>query len=243
MILAGGAGKRMGAKVSKVLVCLADKPMLIQTIETANRLGPDEIVIVCPPSSLAIKRCLFGHLPGDVLNKIVYVRQDRPLGTGHAVLAAKAHFDRNPTTLLVLPADVPLVSLKMLQDLVDSHRGTATILTTWLDTPTGNGRIILDSAGQFDKIQEEKDCTPEQRAIQLVNAGIYVFDTTVLYDILPHVGNTNAQHEYYITDVFELLRTRGVPINAVFTRDSSRLINVNSPADLERASKFFPKLN
>lgn len=238
LIMAGGLGKRMNSTIPKVLHCVNSRPMLIRCIEAASQLNPESIIIITPKSDFLIKRCLFMHLPSSILNIIVYIPQLEPLGTGHAVKSAEQYFSTKLTNLLIMPADVPLISTQMLSDMWSSHlnsKMSATILTTWLDNPTGNGRIILDTTNTFIKIQEEKDCSPEQKQIQMVNAGLYVFKTDVLFDFLKQVGNSNAQREYYLTDVFELMISNGSKINTIFSNSSKSLINVNSPKDLALA--------
>lgn len=241
LIMAGGLGKRMNSTLPKVLHCVNQKPMLIRCIEAAAQLKPEFIVIVTPKSDFLIKRCLMSYLPSSILNCCVYIPQLEALGTGHAVLAAENFLSTKLSNVLIMPADVPLISSAMLKDMWNSHLNSslsATILTTWLHEPTGNGRIILDKMNTFIKIQEEKDCSPEQKLIQLVNAGLYVFKIDVLYMHLKQIKNTNAQREYYLTDVFELMISNGLQINTIFSKSSKTLINVNSPKDLKLAESI-----
>ena len=241
LIMAGGLGKRMNSKIPKVLHSVKDRPMLIRCIDAATKLNPTSIIIITPKSDFLIKRCLFSYLPSSTLNRIVYIPQLEPLGTGHAVQAAQKHFKFNPANVLIMPADVPLISPDLLRCMWKSHLESgmnATILTTWLDNPTGNGRIILDSNKTFIKIQEEKDCSEEQKLIQLVNAGLYVFKSDVLFEFLKDIRNSNSQREYYLTDVFELMISSQLPINTIFSKMSQTLINVNSPKDLALAESM-----
>lgn len=246
LILAGGMGKRMMSKIPKVLHYVDKNPMLVKIINCAMTLDPKEIVIITPKSDILIKKVLFEHLSSEILNKIVYIKQESPMGTGHAVMVSTDHFNLVSSDLMILPGDVPLITETLLKKLYNSHieskhlnheYDVATLLTTRLDNPTGNGRILLDMFSQFVKIQEEKDCNPEQKLINLVNAGIYVFETCSLFKYLSLIENNNSQKEYYLTDIFEILQRNFVKINTVYTDENNSLLNVNSQDDLFVARK------
>ncbi len=237
MILAGGSGKRMGTTVPKVLNLVHEKPMIIHILEKVFQIAPNEIIIITGTGELEIKNTIEKYV--GVKPEIKYIRQEKALGTGNAVLAAHGYYktkeDRN---LLVLPGDVPLITTELLQELIGSHekmetRG-ATMLTSKLENPTGNGRIIQRS-GEFVKIQEEKDCSEEQKKIQLVNAGIYLFSSRILYQYLPLIEPYNAQSEYYLTDIFEILSKKEFKINLHFSDKHHQLLNVNTQNELQRA--------
>lgn len=241
LIMAAGLGKRMNSEIPKVLHCLNSKPMLIHIIEKCLKLNPEEIVCIVNPQYTLISQSIEKYFDETTNQKIRYIVQDKPLGTGSAVLAAKWYFANTCKQILVLPGDVPLVKIDMLKTLWESHiksESPATILITHLEIPTGNGRIITDRNGHFTKIQEEKDCSEEEKLIQTVNAGIYVFDSNILYESLPLIKNENAQREYYLTDIFEILHSKSYLINTVFSSFSDSLINVNSQKDLEKAMTY-----
>ena len=237
MILAGGSGKRMNTTLPKVLNLVQDKPMIIHIMQKVLKLAPQTIIIITGSAESEIKTTIETYF--GLQENIKYIRQEKPLGTGNAVLAAHNYYKtKDDRDLLVLPGDVPLITFELLQELITSHKKrSATMLISKLENPTGNGRIIQRN-GEFIKIQEEKDCTEEQKKIQLVNAGIYIFSTQILYQYLPLIEPYNAQSEYYLTDIFEILSKKEYKINLHFSDQSAQLLNVNTQNELKLACKI-----
>ena len=233
MILAGGSGKRMNTTLPKVLNLVKEKPMIIHILEKVQKLSPNKIIIITGTAELEIKTAIENY--SELADKIEYIRQEKPLGTGNAVLAAQNYYKtKGDRDILVLPGDVPLITFELLQELVASHTEGATMLISKLENPTGNGRIVQKS-GEFVKIQEEKDCSDEQKKIQLVNAGIYIFSSRILYQYLPLIEPYNAQSEYYLTDIFEILSKKEYKINLHFSDKHQQLLNVNTQKELKIA--------
>jgi bifunctional UDP-N-acetylglucosamine pyrophosphorylase/glucosamine-1-phosphate N-acetyltransferase len=216
VILAAGLGKRMRSGLPKVLHPLAGKPLLEHVLDSAKAIGAERIVTV------------YGHGGDQVRTSLVdagclWVEQTEQLGTGHAVIQAMprvADMDR----VLVLYGDVPLIANETLRRLLRVGAETdLAILTADVSDPTGYGRILRDPRGQVVGIVEEKDATPEQRAVTEVNTGILVADRARLNDWLARIGNDNVQGEYYLTDVTRLASADGV---AVATTRPGRLAEV-----------------
>ena len=233
LILAGGLGKRMNSTLPKVLHKLLDKPMLVRVIETAKCLSPTNIYIVVGKYEPIIRETLTRYMS---LDNIIFVKQMDAQGTGHAVQCALPEFaklDRNDK-VLILSGDVPLLKEDSMRSLIT--KDPVTLLTTKCDDPTGYGRIVTNSANQFIKIVEQKDCNDEQKNIQMINAGVYAFEVGLLCDHLPKLDNHNSQQEYYLTDIFEIiLRDDQAAIDAIELpkHKSVELVGVNTKEQLE----------
>ena len=237
IIMAGGLGKRMQSSIPKVLHCVKDKPMLVHVIERAIELNPDKILIVVGKYLPVISECLKSH---NLLDKIEFVNQPKALGTGHAIQCCRHHLNRD-ANVLILSGDVPLIKTSTLQHMMDGVKD-ARIMTTILDDPHGYGRII-EHDRTFVKIVEEKDCDDHQRLCQKTNAGIYAFNSRMLYKYLPLISNNNAQNEYYLTDVLELMKIDDLTIDLydIPTEQQIELTGVNTKEQLEELNAFLSK--
>ena len=237
IILAGGLGKRMQSDIPKVLHELNGKPMLVHVLQTAKTLKPDNIYIVVGKYKDIIKIRLQKYTS---LENVFFVDQSEALGTGHAVQCVQPYLlNHNKTDkIVILSGDVPLLKSNTIKSL-DNDKAV-TLLTTTYDDPTGYGRIIQDSDENFIKIVEQKDCNEEERTINRVNAGIYLFNVELLSKYLPLLTNNNAQNEYYLTDIFELIKIQeNIPIGIVDlpSHKSIELVGVNTKEQLEELEK------
>jgi len=233
LILAGGLGKRMKSTLPKVLHKLLDKPMLVRVIETAKTLHPTNIYIVVGKYEPIIRETLSQYMS---LNNIIFVKQMDAQGTGHAVQCALPELSKleRKDKVLILSGDVPLLKEDSMRSLIT--KDPVTLLTTKYDDPTGYGRIVTNSANQFIKIVEQKDCDDHQKNIQIINAGVYAFEIGLLSDHLPKLNNNNSQQEYYLTDIFEIiLRDDQAVIDAIELpkHKSVELVGVNTKEQLE----------
>jgi bifunctional UDP-N-acetylglucosamine pyrophosphorylase / glucosamine-1-phosphate N-acetyltransferase len=207
VILAAGKGSRMKSAFPKVLHPLAGKPMLQRVLDTAKELNPKGIHVVIGHEAEQVKAA-FQH------EDITWVEQLEQLGTGHAVAQAAPNIP-NSATVLILYGDVPLIrsmSLSRLIDLVDDV--TLGLLTIELDDPSGYGRIIRNAADEVVAIIEQKDANPEQLAVTEVNTGIMCAMGSNLNRWLPLLSNSNAQGEYYLTDLVALAVQEGKEVEA-----------------------------
>jgi len=208
IILAGGLGKRMCSHLPKVLHELMGKPMLIHVLENAMKLSPKNIYIVVGKYETIIRDTLIQYMN---ISRIIFVKQSEALGTGHAVQCVRPYLIEQPATdhILILSGDVPLLKSETMDKLISLSTKPVTLMTSTVKKPTGYGRIITDSTNTtFIKIVEEKDCSEEEREICVVNAGVYAFQSGLLCEYLTMISNNNAQNEYYLTDLFEIIRTR-----------------------------------
>ena len=200
IIMAGGLGKRMQSALPKVLHEILDKPMLVHVVERALELNPTKIFVVVGKYLPVISETLKTH---NVLKYVEFINQPEALGTGHAIQCCRDQLDTD-ASVLILSGDVPLIKTQTLHEMMNCLN-YARIMTTKLDNPNGYGRII-EKDGLFEKIVEEKDCNDEERKCQKTNAGIYVFNSKMLYKYLPFLSNDNAQKEYYLTDIVKIIK-------------------------------------
>ena len=251
VILAAGQGKRMKSALPKVLQTLAGKPLLQHVLTTAlflqgkqAKTGP---IVVVGHGAADVKEFIANASQEDPsFGKVATVLQAEQKGTGHALLQALPKIDVQEPTL-VLYGDVPLTSKKTLAKLAklaDGVRGqdsALALLTQDLTNPTGYGRIVRDADGSVREIVEEKDATPAQKAIKEINTGIMVLPTNALKKWLKALRSSNAQGEYYLTDVIAMAVKDGVPIRTTQADYEFETIGVNSRdqlASLERTHQL-----
>ncbi len=224
IILAAGSGTRMHSDVPKVLHNLCGKPLIHHVLEAARQLDPLRIHVVISPRSGMIKdRC-------SSLGEINWVVQELQLGTGHAVAQALPYCD-DDNRLLVLYADVPLISQTTLHSLLNLQADVA-ILTVKLENPAGYGRITRTARGEVQAIVEDKDATAEQRQIDEVNTGIISINANQIKPLLESVSADNVQGEYYLTDVVELAVQSGLVVKALVGTSEMEVQGVNDQVQL-----------
>ncbi|MBI4753094.1 NTP transferase domain-containing protein [Candidatus Desantisbacteria bacterium] len=234
IILAAGLGKRMKSKLIKILHPICGQPMVAYVIDALDELGIKKRVIV------------LGHQREQVAeflsNRSVEIAiQERPLGTGDAVKSAEQFFDKYEGDILILSGDTPLISTKSIERLIATHRmskADTTILTVEMQNPTGYGRIVKDNEGYILRIVEERDATPEERGIKTVNTGTYCFKAAALFSALKMVSSSNAQEEYYLTDVFEIINSQGGKIASVSADSPVEVMGINSRKELAVAESY-----
>lgn len=204
IIMAGGLGKRMYSDLPKVLHKIANQPMLVHIVRQAMQICPKKIFIVVGKYRAIIEETLSNYISLE-LEKVQFIDQPEALGTGHAILCCRNELlSEKNTKILILSGDTPLIQSSTIQEIItDLH--AAKIVTTVMDNPYGYGRIV-EVNGLFERICEEKDCSNEEKLIQKVNCGIYAFDAELLCKYLPLIRNDNAQQEYYLTDIIELIQ-------------------------------------
>ncbi|MBU3596910.1 bifunctional UDP-N-acetylglucosamine diphosphorylase/glucosamine-1-phosphate N-acetyltransferase GlmU [Polynucleobacter bastaniensis] len=251
VILAAGQGKRMKSALPKVLQTLAGKPLLQHVLNTALDLQGKSTktspIVVVGHGAADVKQFLQTASEQDSrFGKVATALQAEQKGTGHALLQALPKLDVNEPTL-VLYGDVPLTSKKTLSklaNLADGIRGqdsALALLTQNLSNPTGYGRIVRDVDGSVIEIVEEKDATPAQKRLQEINTGIMVVPTNSLKKWLKSLRASNAQGEYYLTDVIAMAVKDGVPIRTAQADAEYETVGVNSRdqlAALERVHQL-----
>lgn len=204
VILAAGKGTRMKSETPKALFRVCGLPMAELVGRAMSEAGVDHTVMVVGHQADRVK--------SELGYQYAYALQAEQKGTGHAALMAQSALEGRTGAVLIAPGDAPLLDGESLKKLACQHwesGAKATLATCVLTDPHGYGRIIRDSSGKVVQIVEEKDCTPDQRAIREVNAGIYCFDIARLFEVLPLLKNSNAQGEYYLTDAIAEIAANG----------------------------------
>jgi len=234
IVLAAGAGTRMKSKKPKVAHEILGKPLVNWVLDAAREADVDKLVAVVGHGREYVAPLVEGVAE--------VVEQAEQLGTAHAVNICRDVFAGFEGSLLVLNGDCPLITPTTIRSLVqvrEQLQAGCVFLTMELSDPTGYGRIVRDQkTDAVLGIVEHKDATEAQRAIRECNAGFYCFDAVKLFDALTKVGSDNAQGEYYLTDVIELMRKAGDGVVGQLTENPHECLGVNSRVQLAQATKI-----
>jgi len=234
VILAAGQGTRMKSAKPKVLHEMAGRALIEHVLTTAEAVSPTTTTVIVGHAAESVQDRL-GDRPG-----LTFAIQEPQLGTAHALQQAEPNLNGRSGTLVLLSGDVPLLSRRTLETLVQAHRGAqaaATVVTAIVDRPFGYGRIVR-SKGHIVRIVEERDASPAQRQIKEINSGIYAFDLAPLFDALRGISSSNAQGEYYLTDLVALYRRRKMVVDTVLVDDPTEIRGINSRSELAEVSRL-----
>lgn len=221
----------MNSDLPKVLHEVAGRALILRVLDAARAIGAGQLIAVVGHGRELVEAAVVGQADRTVV-------QDPPLGTGHAVLQTEGVIAGTAEQVLILSGDVPLLRADTLRELLASHAQTGaavTVLSASAPNPFGYGRVIRDLDGDFVGIVEEKDATPEQRAVSEINSGVYVVNRRDLFEALHKVTPNNAKGEYYLTDIVGILSRSGRKIQAVNCAPFAELQGINTPEELRRA--------
>jgi bifunctional UDP-N-acetylglucosamine pyrophosphorylase / glucosamine-1-phosphate N-acetyltransferase len=242
VVLAAGQGKRMQlADSNKVTLPLANKPIILHIVHFMKKLAIETIVIVVGFAKDSVMEVLSGE-------KVIFAEQKERLGTGHAVERALEVLPHDITDVLVVYGDDAVFyidnHLPIIDNLFTKHFSSGTgcsLLTITLDDPKGMGRIIRDSDGKIQAIAEEKDATEQQRKINEINIGCFVFQVDFLKKYLPKVERSAVTGEYYLTSLIDLALRHGEQIASL---EGGKLPwrGVNTADELEEAEKIYSQV-
>jgi bifunctional UDP-N-acetylglucosamine pyrophosphorylase/glucosamine-1-phosphate N-acetyltransferase len=231
IVLAAGEGKRMKSALPKVLHPLLGRTLLGHVLAAASAgLGPQRTAVVVGQGADAVREHLVTIAP-----EAVPVLQAEQRGTGHAVRTVLDELGELAGTVVVLNGDIPMLRSETLAALLATHQAdgaSATLLTAEVDRPDGLGRIVRSPGGGVAAIVEERDATPEQRAIREINVGAYVFEATALRELLGKLSSHNDQGEEYLTDIVGLLVAAGLPVSGYRVEDVTEAYGCNDRAEL-----------
>jgi bifunctional UDP-N-acetylglucosamine pyrophosphorylase/glucosamine-1-phosphate N-acetyltransferase len=239
IVLAAGEGSRMRSNRPKPLHRLCGRPMVLYVLDSLSGLPLDRAVVVVGHGAERVTKKLSDNaaeLP------IEFVEQHIQRGTGDAVAVALTNFPDDDHDdggdVVVLPGDTPLLRRSTIESLVEQHRAGAaacTVLTAVVADPTGYGRVVRGRDGRVARIVEHDDADDEERAIAEINTSIYAFRRSLLAPALRRIDPDNAQGEYYLTDVVEVLADAGHPVGAVVVDDERETAGVNDRIQLAAA--------
>lgn len=231
IILAAGKGTRMKSSLAKVLHPLHDRPMLGYPVTVAREVGSTDIVVIVGHQAELIEKAMSGE-------GLTFILQRKQLGTGHAVLQARDHFENFAGTVLILCGDVPLLRSSTVKQLLECHRSAnaaVTVMTTLLEDPAGYGRIVKGMDDEILRIVEARDATEEEKKIREINTGIYCVEAPFLFEAVSAIDNRNAQGEFYLTDIIAIAIGRGKKTRSFVAADFVEVMGINTREDLERA--------
>ena len=226
----------MGGDRPKVLFEARGKPLLEWVLDALSAAGLRDIV------------CVVGFGKDEVVAKLPtgvrWVEQSPQLGTGHAVMCARPSFPDGEDPVLVGCGDMPLIRPETYRTMIDLRAredADCALLTVRIPPESSFGRVLRSPGGGVERIVEVKDASPAERAAEEGNAGVYCFRPDALWDALERIGNENAQGEYYLTDVIEILLGQGGRVSAHVCEDEQEALGVNTPADLEQVEHVLRK--
>lgn len=234
VILAAGKGTRMRSSIPKVLHSIAHKPMVQHVIDAAKALNAESLNMVYGFGGEQLQQ----SIQDDALT---WALQSEQLGTGHAVQQAMPHI-KDQDDVLVLYADVPLISVSTLQNLLaNKPENGIGILTVNVADPTGYGRILRQQ-GEIVGIREHKDATDEERQVKEINTGILVANGEQLKSWLNRLSNDNAQGEYYLTDIIAMCHEQGLPIKSAHPSCALEVEGANNRVQLATLEREYQRL-
>lgn len=246
--MAAGLGKRMRSKLAKVLHPVAGQPMVMYVVDLACRLAERGVALIVGHQGAEVRKVV--EACGS---RVAVAEQAEQLGTGHAVLQARPVFSgdaqRRPSRYLILNGDTPLLTEATVRELLavhDEQKAAVTLLTAVLDDASGYGRVIRQrrddwlkgAAGNaVQKIVEDKDASPAERAVREINVGTYVVDGAFLFPSLEKLSPANAQGEYYLTDIIQMAVEQGRTVSAMRLRTIDEGLGINSRVQLAEAER------
>jgi bifunctional UDP-N-acetylglucosamine pyrophosphorylase/glucosamine-1-phosphate N-acetyltransferase len=233
IILAAGEGKRMHSPLPKVLHRVGGVPLLQHVLNSAGALAPVACHVIVGHASEQVREALDGE-------SINWVLQDQQLGTGHAVLQALPAID-DDATVLVLYGDVPLINPDTLKNLLAQSMTGPALLTARVNDPQGYGRILRTRKGRLLGVIEEADAGPRERLVNEINTGILAAPAHHLKLLLPRVGNSNAQGEYYLPDIVGLALREGIPVATATAPSEIEVLGVNDRVQLNRVEREYQR--
>ncbi len=237
VILAAGKGTRMKSDKPKVLHTIFDKTLLGYIIDAVNKTGlADENFVIVGHQAERMEEFLKNNY-----QNAKPVLQSPQLGTGHAVSMVVPYLKDFKGQVIILNGDLPLIRPETIKEIIEFHNSNGsdlTIMSAIFDNPTGYGRVIKNEQGHVEAIIEEKDTTPEQKAVKEINAGVYVLNWEKINPAFAELKSDNAQGEYYLTDIVKWANKQNMKVKAYILKDNEELFGINCKAQLAEATKM-----
>jgi len=233
IILAAGQGTRMNSEVPKVLHQIGGAALLHHTLATALALDPARIVVVTGHGTESVAESARGYC-----DTVQTVLQDPQLGTAHAVAQAAPCLQDTAGEAIVVYADSPMIRETTLRAMLDARQRYGVVVLGFDARDPGRYGRLITSGDDLLAIREWKDASAAERALTLCNSGVVCADAATLVSLVAEVGNANASGEYYLTDIVELARARGLSAGVVLC-DEAETLGVNTRAQLAEAEAAF----
>ncbi len=224
----------MKSDLPKVLHPIAGRPMVQHVVDAAGALDPDNTVLIYGHGGDAVRQAVTG-------SRLQWAEQAEQLGTGHAVAQALPHLEED--VVLVLYGDVPLIQPQTLRDFVARvDDQSLALMTLTLDDPSGYGRVIRDGDGKVRRVVEQKDASDDEKAVREINTGILACTRRFLNDSLPRLSNSNAQGEYYLTDLIAMAVDAGMEVVTEQPGHAWEVDGVNDRVQLARLERVYQRV-
>lgn len=239
IVLAAGKGTRMKSDLPKVLCPVLGRPMIHFVLDALRAAKIDRVLVVVGYRSELVREALAEQ------SNLECVEQTEQLGTGHAVKMCRQHLVRHDGPVLILTGDSPLTQAASISTLFREFEcsGPACLLgTLHKENPSGLGRVVRDSQGEFEAIVEEKDASEAQLAVTEVNMSTYIFQADKLVGALDQLTNANQQHEYYLTDCPGILKRAGERVEALPVLKPCEALSVNTIEELSLVESEIQKM-
>ncbi len=242
VIMAGGLGKRMESDIPKVLHKISNKPMIIKIIQEALKLEPRKICIIVGKYRLIIENAIREY---GLYYNVEFISQGEPMGTGHALMVCSERLKRfNHANVLILSGDVPLITKDIMKKMIKNVDNIKICIGKLRDA-SGYGRVKIENK-KFVKIIEDKDCNEKELKLKHFNAGIYCIDILLLCKYIYKINNNNAQKEYYLTDIVELIKIYenvDVEMYKIPESEQIKIMGVNNPKELKELNCYAEALD
>lgn len=235
LILAGGKGSRLQSEkfnLPKALKELKEKPLLEYVLENISFIEKNNTYIV-----VGYKR----EMIIDRFKEYNFVIQEEQLGTGHAAMMAEEALKDIDDDIIILYGDMPMINREILKSFIECHKennSKCTIMTAIFEEQPPYGRIIRDENNKFLKVVEAKDCNKDEIKVKELNCGPYIISSKLLFETLKQLKNNNAQGEYYLTDVPEIIKSKGIDVNIFVNKTFKEMIGVNTIEDLKECESM-----
>ena len=237
IILAAGKGTRMKSDTPKVLHTIFDKTLVGYVIDAVNNTGlADENFVIVGHQAERVEEYI-----NENYDNAKCVLQSPQLGTGHAVSMALPYLKDFDGEVIILCGDTPLITSETIKEFVEYHRenkSDLTVMSAIFENPTNYGRIIRNQDDSLNSIVEEKDATPEQKAVKEINAGIYCINWAKIKPAFNELTSNNAQGEYYLTDIIKWGNEKNLSVNAYTLKNNEEIFGINSKTHLAEATKM-----
>lgn len=231
IVLAAGKGKRLQSEefnIPKVLRAANGEPLLGYALRNISFIPKEDTIIVAGYK----KQMVIDYVKGNYK----FAFQDEQLGTGHAVMMTEKQLREYEGNVLISYGDMPLFRIETFEAFIDQHirlGSLCTVMTAVVEAPPPYGRIIRNSEGELIDIIETKDCSKEQLEINEINVGVYVFNSSTLFQNLSMLNNDNVQKEYYLTDVPKIILSQGIKVETFTVSNTEEIYGVNTLEDLK----------